>query len=546
MQYPRCWKSVAAALWLALTLAGTLPAQEVIVGPLTLLPGQSLDESPVLKRNPSVEFPRDMRQAGEIGYVIVITYLDATGKARSRWVEGTVHPYTRAVQEVDDWKIQPARKAGATVDAQIWLPVIFNPPGSSAKLADATPRLLHVTPVVGPGKDSGGKGAPETIRVSLTINEQGEPEKIQVGPGVDAALQPVVAAALQQWKFAPARKAGRPVAATLELPVIVQPPFAKKITQGTPPKPISQRPPVYPPAMLSSGLIGEVAVEFTVDPEGRITEVSVLESNNPGFNEAAIEAVRKWKFKPALMEGKAVATKAKQVIVFDLPGHGQDAFTVQRGKKSGSTAADGVDVPPKPRGTVLPVYPYELLRDHVKGSADVRMVINEKGRVIGVTVQQATHPAFGLALAAAVQAYAFDPALKQGKAVPSTLSMTYKFDPDAVSEENLELLERERRQADSIVSPSSMAEVPQMITQRAPTYPAELEQAGESGQAVIEFLIDREGRPRLPRVITATRPAFGYAAVQAIADWRFAEPRIKGKSAILSVRLPMNFTPATK
>jgi len=54
-------------------------------------------------------------------------------------------------------------------------------------------------------------------------------------------------------------------------------------------------------------------------------------------------------------------------------------------------------------------------------------------------------------------------------------------------------------------------------------------------------LIDLEGRARLPRVVAASDPAFGYAAVQAISDWRFEPPTVKGETVVVRARVPFSF-----
>ena len=50
----------------------------------------------------------------------------------------------------------------------------------------------------------------------------------------------------------------------------------------------------------------------------------------------------------------------------------------------------------------------------------------------------------------------------------------------------------------------------------APRYPAALLAEKPPGDAVIEFIIDREGRAQLPRIVSATHEAFGWAAAAAI------------------------------
>ena len=76
--------------------------------------------------------------------------------------------------------------------------------------------------------------------------------------------------------------------------------------------------PVYPFEMRRSGLKGEVVVGFIVDSTGEVRDPYVVRSSNPGFEEAAIQAVLKWKFKPGKKGGVAVNTRVAQPLSFSL------------------------------------------------------------------------------------------------------------------------------------------------------------------------------------------------------------------------------------
>ena len=66
---------------------------------------------------------------------------------------------------------------------------------------------------------------------------------------------------------------------------------------------------------------------------------------------------------------------------------------------------------------------------------------------------------------------------------------------------------------------------------------------GPTGSAEIEFIIDREGRARLPRIVSASREEFGWAAATAIAQWVFDPPKKNGQPVDTRVRIPVSFTP---
>jgi len=84
--------------------------------------------------------------------------------------------------------------------------------------------------------------------------------------------------------------------------------------------PIMTVPPEYPQRMLARGIEGWVIVEFTVDELGRVTEPRVVDAQpGSGFNNAALRAVQRYKYKPRVINGDAVrVTGVRQRIVFNV------------------------------------------------------------------------------------------------------------------------------------------------------------------------------------------------------------------------------------
>jgi len=70
----------------------------------------------------------------------------------------------------------------------------------------------------------------------------------------------------------------------------------------------TQRAPEYPPAALAAGMDGAVVLAATVLKDGTVGEVLVLDSDHPnlGFETAAADALRQWRFEPAVQGGAAV------------------------------------------------------------------------------------------------------------------------------------------------------------------------------------------------------------------------------------------------
>ena len=73
-------------------------------------------------------------------------------------------------------------------------------------------------------------------------------------------------------------------------------------SDGTRPKQIKHVRPIYAPMVIASGVRGEVVLEATLDPRGRVSQLRVVKSQ-PMLTQAAIDAVRQWEFDPAAMNG---------------------------------------------------------------------------------------------------------------------------------------------------------------------------------------------------------------------------------------------------
>ncbi len=86
---------------------------------------------------------------------------------------------------------------------------------------------------------------------------------------------------------------------------------------NTAPVAISQPAPNYPRDALRRGLGGTVRVQATVAPDGSVERMEVASSSgNRELDRAAMEAVRRWRFNPAMRNGQPVS--ATVVIPLDF------------------------------------------------------------------------------------------------------------------------------------------------------------------------------------------------------------------------------------
>lgn len=520
-------------------------AQDVFVtAPQALPPGDAPDVMPAPKSKLDVEYPPEMRKASEIGYVILIRGLDVKAEVRTSQRLGTHIVFQRAVEGAlkEGWTFAPARRDGKAADCMFWVAVIFNPAGSGRKLADAGPRLAAVAPVFATLRRQAATGTP-TALVRFELDASGAITHVAPQEPLNPTQRAALDLSLSSWKFEPARKAGAAIASEVTLPVLFvgKPSDPKEV--ATRAKPVHQVPPTYPPAMRRFGLGAEVTVDFIVDTDGSVKNAYVAQSNNPRFDDAAVEAVRQWKFEPGTKGGRPVASHQQIPIVFTLNGGGDEAFQIfERGSQSKLPPELRFDTPPKFRNVQLPIYPYALWKDGVTGKARVGIVIGRNGRVEQVKVLQADRPEFGLALAAAAERFVFEPALKDGNPVPHLLNFEQEFSwrelPDEAAEN---LLSLERKHPEKIVGGAKLDTPLTPLARRPPQFPLGVSPDVTDGQAVIEFLVDEDGRVRLPRTVSATLPEFGYAATLAVAGWWFEPPKSGGKSVVVRAQVPFNF-----
>lgn len=84
-------------------------------------------------------------------------------------------------------------------------------------------------------------------------------------------------------------------------------------------RPISNPNPMYPPEAVQRRLEGRVILSVTIAATGKVNRVSVAEScGHQVLDQAALDAVRRWRFSPATRDGEPVEWTARLPIRFRL------------------------------------------------------------------------------------------------------------------------------------------------------------------------------------------------------------------------------------
>jgi TonB family protein len=81
------------------------------------------------------------------------------------------------------------------------------------------------------------------------------------------------------------------------------------------PRPISVVPPTYPKEARKNEIEGQVVLHAVVTLDGTLQDITIV-SGNPVLADAALEAVRQWRYQPSKINGEPVEAQHEIVITF--------------------------------------------------------------------------------------------------------------------------------------------------------------------------------------------------------------------------------------
>lgn len=329
-----------------------------------------------------------------------------------------------------------------------------------------------------------------------------------------------------------------------------------------PPEIVSSNTPDYPALMRRVGNTGLVTIRGYVNAKGRLARVWVLESSHPVFETATLDAVLNARYKPAQKDGQPVA--GYFIVPFEFSFRPRGLRIAQR-EASGKSPAIGswppFNIPPRAAAGVPEdyrydeppvltlvtgaVYPLDLLRRKVTGSAQVALVVDPDGRVRQTRVLEATHPDFGHAAAAMLETWRFKPAKKNGQPNAALLRITLEFDRSnrdtAPDDDTLDLLDRLDGEGKPLATAEALDRLPRARVRPLPVAP----RSDAPAETVrVEFVVDAAGRVHLPRVVGEATSARAWSALTAVKRWRFDPPRVGGQPVAAVLRLPFEFKSA--
>ncbi len=212
---------------------------------------------------------------------------------------------------------------------------------------------------------------------------------------------------------------------------------------------ISAPKPRYPMEARDKGVQGEVWIHLLISETGDVESADII-SGQPDLARAALEAMKKWKFKPFIRNGKPVKVNTKLPFDFAFQNRVTDAKappdpSPESSPESSATPnsagapgdGSGANLPRKIRVSqgvaeglkahdVTPAYPYEARVKHIQGEVLLQATIGTDGRIHDLKVIQG-QPILAEAAKGAVEQWRYRPYILEGKPVEVETMITVKF-----------------------------------------------------------------------------------------------------------------------
>ncbi|OHE79333.1 MAG: hypothetical protein A3G75_08735 [Verrucomicrobia bacterium RIFCSPLOWO2_12_FULL_64_8] len=201
--------------------------------------------------------------------------------------------------------------------------------------------------------------------------------------------------------------------------------------------------PIFPHSLTNLGVReGYARVVLGVDATGKLDELLVIGYTHPEFADAAVTAIKHWKFIPARLHGEPIACttelwvryETEGVIVVSHIGFEQVQARLfellPRSFAYRPHTLRELDRIPTPITVVQPTYTRDMAAKGIQGTVRVDFYIDETGTVrLPAAVSEENFNLAGLAIPALSQ-WKFEPPTCQGKPVLVKASQVFSFTPD--------------------------------------------------------------------------------------------------------------------
>ena len=349
---------------------------------------------------------------------------------------------------------------------------------------------------------------------------------------------------------------------------------------------ISKVQPTYPPLARQARVQGTVVLEAVIGKDGSVQDLQVF-SGHPLLIQAAMDAVKQWRYKPYLLNGEPVSVETTINVNFELSGAPSEAQPNEPATTSNSSSLESVSsnppqaqqagqgpssdqypgvyrvggdvAPPKATYAPDPQYSEKARQAGYEGTVVLWLVVDANGLPQEIKVQHSLGMGLDEEAIKAVRQWRFQPALKDGKPIPVMVNVQVNFRLDG--KPGVQHASSPSPGGDgSAVTPalsgrppaSAPGSSPQqvqigqavsqglLISKVQPTYPPLARQARVQGTVVLHAVIGKDGSVQDLQVVSG-HPMLIQAAMDAVKQWRYKPYLLMGKPVQVQTTINVNF-----
>lgn len=361
----------------------------------------------------------DASQETLSGVVRVVAEIDKYGFVTGAEIEESTLAEldAAALAAIRQWTFHPSKDNGEAVSSTVIQPFYFN---DGAIVLEEKPEVSDRYPAVAkrvqPELSNELANVTGTVVMQASVDADGKVESVSIKSSTHSELESVASEALKQWRFKPAVKSGESVASSVLIPFNFRGSGKVREAKSVPtiaevdraPVAIRRSTPTLPVEVETER--AEAILDLVVDEFGYVESVAVVESSNELLSGAAREAALTWKFKPALKDGVAVASKVRQPFSFN----------------GGLLTADlPVDSMPKVKRSKKPELPEALVG--LQGFVSIRLDLDGQGKVLNASCTKSSHEELIAPTVEAAKQWSFKPAIRDGAEVPASVVVPFVF-----------------------------------------------------------------------------------------------------------------------
>jgi TonB family protein len=188
--------------------------------------------------------------------------------------------------------------------------------------------------------------------------------------------------------------------------------------------PIHMVRPKYPKDARKQNVEGTVTVHVSIGADGSVKDAAVVNGDSR-LTDAALAAVRKWRFQPFTADGKPVEGQRDVTVDFALA---DGPTQLDDSSDPIATMGGGTRVsPPRPTYYPDPEYSEDALKARIDGTVAVSVVVGTDGKPRDIKVVRSQGYGLDEKAIEAVQKWRFQPATKDGKPVAVLIMVEIPF-----------------------------------------------------------------------------------------------------------------------